>query len=64
MKIDHFRDTARFPLDEPGPVGVPMANPMVYPPENVMNKLFVLEAMPPAADRMRTRVWSRIKNGQ
>lgn len=39
-------------------------NPMVYPPENVMKKLFVLEAMPPAADRMRTRVWSRIKNGQ
>lgn len=39
------------------------ANPMVYPPEEVMQKLFVLEAMPQAIDRVRTRVWSTVKNG-
>lgn len=39
-------------------------DPMVYPPESVMKKLFVLEAMPLENDRLRTRVWSRVKNGQ
>ncbi|MOA54481.1 Putrescine-binding periplasmic protein precursor [compost metagenome] len=39
-------------------------DPMVYPPESVMKKLFVLEAMPLETDRLRTRVWSRVKNGQ
>lgn len=39
-------------------------DPMVYPPESVMQKLFVLQAMPLQTDRLRTRVWSRIKNGE
>ncbi|SCW26946.1 MULTISPECIES: polyamine ABC transporter substrate-binding protein [unclassified Pseudomonas] len=39
-------------------------DPMVYPPDSVMKKLFVLEAMPLEDDRLRTRVWSRIKSGQ
>lgn len=39
-------------------------DPMVYPPEQVMQKLFVLQAMPLATDRMRTRIWSRVKNGE
>ena len=39
-------------------------DPMVYPPESVMKKLFVLEAMSLENDRQRTRIWSRIKNGQ
>jgi putrescine transport system substrate-binding protein len=36
----------------------------VYPPDSVMKKLFVLEAMPLENDRLRTRVWSRVKSGQ
>ena len=28
MKIDHFRDVARLPLGEPGPVGVPLGEPL------------------------------------
>lgn len=39
------------------------ADPTVYPPEAVMDKLFALEAMPPKIDRLRTRIWSRIKSG-
>ncbi len=39
-------------------------DPMVYSPESVMKKLFVLEAMPLETDRLRTRIWSRVKNGQ
>jgi putrescine transport system substrate-binding protein len=37
---------------------------MVYPPESVMKKLFVLEAMPLETYRLCTRIWSRVKNGQ
>lgn len=39
-------------------------DPMVYPPEQVIQKLFVLQAVPLATDRMRTRIWSRVKNGE
>ncbi|WP_426198901.1 polyamine ABC transporter substrate-binding protein [Pseudomonas sp. DC3200b2] len=52
-------NAAADPLVEPAI----RANPMVYPPEDVMQKLFVLEAMPQAIDRVRTRVWSTVKNG-
>jgi len=38
-------------------------NAMVYPPHAVRQKLFVLEAVPKATDRLRTRVWSAVKSG-
>jgi putrescine transport system substrate-binding protein len=38
-------------------------NTMVYPPQDVLNKLFVLESVPLTVDRIRTRTWSTVKNG-
>ncbi|WP_249671660.1 polyamine ABC transporter substrate-binding protein [Pseudomonas abieticivorans] len=35
----------------------------VYPSEEMMGKLFALEAMPLAIDRIRTRLWTKIKSG-
>jgi putrescine transport system substrate-binding protein len=35
----------------------------VYPSEEMMGKLFALEAMPLDIDRVRTRVWTKIKSG-
>lgn len=40
------------------------ADPTIYPPEEVMAKLFALEAMPMKLDRIRTRVWSTVKTGK
>ncbi|WP_019578714.1 polyamine ABC transporter substrate-binding protein [Pseudomonas mandelii] len=39
-------------------------NPAVYPPAEAMAKLFTLEPLPKATERVRTRVWSMVKNGQ
>lgn len=39
------------------------ADNKVYPPEAVMSKLFTLQAMPLKIDRLRTRIWSKIKSG-
>ena len=39
------------------------ADPTVYPPESVMDKLYTLEAMPLKIDRVRTRIWSKVKSG-
>ncbi len=39
------------------------ANPMIYPGEEVMDKLYALEAMPAKIDRIRTRIWTSIKAG-
>lgn len=38
-------------------------DPMLYPSTEVMNTLFPLETLPLNLERVRTRVWSRIKNG-
>ena len=38
-------------------------NTMVYPSEEVMGKLYALEAMPAKIDRIRTRIWTSIKAG-
>ena len=35
----------------------------VYPPQEVMSKLYALEAMPLKIDRVRTRIWSKVKSG-
>ncbi|KNH22405.1 ABC transporter substrate-binding protein [Pseudomonas syringae] len=39
-------------------------NPAIYPPVEAMAKLFTLEPLPKATERVRTRVWSAVKNGQ
>jgi putrescine transport system substrate-binding protein len=35
----------------------------VYPSPAMMGKLFALEAMPLNIDRVRTRVWNKIRTG-
>ncbi len=39
-------------------------NPAIYPDEETKKKLFALKELPQAAERARTRAWSRIKTGQ
>ncbi|MEO4049336.1 polyamine ABC transporter substrate-binding protein [Pseudomonas sp. CAU 1711] len=39
------------------------ADHKVYPPQEVMAKLYALEAMPAQVDRVRTRIWSKVKSG-
>lgn len=39
------------------------ADPTVYPPDDVMEKLYALEAMPLNVDRIRTRIWTKVKSG-
>jgi putrescine transport system substrate-binding protein len=38
-------------------------NPAVYPDQEVMDNLFVQEEKPLAVQRVRTRVWNRVKSG-
>ncbi|WP_419736205.1 polyamine ABC transporter substrate-binding protein [Pseudomonas sp. COR18] len=40
------------------------ADTKVYPSPQMMGKLFALEAMPLNIDRIRTRLWSKIKTGE
>lgn len=40
-----------------------LKDPAVYPPTEVMGTLFTLETLPLKYERMRTRTWSKIKNG-
>ena len=39
-------------------------DPAIYPDDATMAKLFTRDELPPAADRIRTRAWSKIKTGQ
>ena len=39
------------------------ADTKVYPSEETMKTLFALEAMPLATDRIRTRLWNKVKSG-
>ncbi|MGF6691540.1 polyamine ABC transporter substrate-binding protein [Pseudomonas sp. D(2018)] len=39
-------------------------DPSVYPPAEAMARLFTLEPLPKKAERVRTRVWSKVKSGQ
>ncbi len=39
-------------------------NPAVYPPAETMARLFTLEPLPKKTERIRTRVWSKVKSGQ
>lgn len=38
-------------------------NPDVYPPKEVMDTLFPLEPLPLKMERVRTRLWSKVKTG-
>jgi len=38
-------------------------NPGAYPPQEVQARLYTLEPLPMAAERVRTRSWTRIKTG-
>lgn len=39
-------------------------NPAVYPPAAAMDRLFTLQPLDKKAERIRTRVWSKVKSGQ
>lgn len=39
------------------------ADATVYPPQEAMGNLYALEAMPLKIDRVRTRIWSKVKSG-
>ncbi|CZF77726.1 polyamine ABC transporter substrate-binding protein [Grimontia marina] len=39
-------------------------NPSIYPPQEVMNKLFVSEVLPLKISRLKNRSWTRMKTGQ
>ncbi|APX93693.1 spermidine/putrescine ABC transporter substrate-binding protein PotF [Halomonas sp. 1513] len=39
-------------------------DPAVYPDQDVMDNLYVAEEKPLAVQRMRTRIWNRVKSGQ
>ena len=39
-------------------------NPAVYPSAEALATLFTLQPLPPATERVRTRIWSKVKNGQ
>ena len=38
-------------------------NPSVYPPQDVLKRLYVQEAHPRAVQRLMTRSWTKIKSG-
>ncbi len=40
------------------------ADTKIYPSEDMMGKLFALEAMPLKIDRIRTRIWNTIRTGR
>jgi len=39
-------------------------NPNVYPPADVMAKLFTFAVLPPDVDRIYTRLWTKLKTGK
>jgi putrescine transport system substrate-binding protein len=39
-------------------------NPNVYPPADVMDKLFTFAPLPPDVDRIYTRLWTKLKTGK
>ena len=40
-----------------------LADPAIYPPAEQRKRLHASKALPPKAERLRTRVWTRIKTG-
>ncbi|CAN5259195.1 polyamine ABC transporter substrate-binding protein [soil metagenome] len=41
-----------------------LENPDVYPPADVMAKLFTFAVLPPDVDRLYTRLWTKLKTGK
>lgn len=39
-------------------------NPAVFPSEEAMGRLYALQPLPKQAERVRTRVWSKVKSGR
>jgi len=39
-------------------------DPTIYPPTEVAQRLFVLKILPPAVDRLYTRLWTELKSGE
>ena len=39
-------------------------DPTVYPPEAALERAYLPGTLPPAAERARTRLWSRFKAGR
>jgi putrescine transport system substrate-binding protein len=40
------------------------SNPSVFPTDEAKQKMFTVSAVAPAAERLRTRSWTKIKTGQ
>lgn len=40
------------------------SNPEVYPPQAVLDKLYISQTLPPAIMRLMTRAWSKVKSNQ
>ena len=38
-------------------------DPVVYPPKDVMDKMFTISPKPPKTERVMTRVWTKVKTG-
>jgi putrescine transport system substrate-binding protein len=39
-------------------------DPAVYPPQEVLDKLYVNAELPPAIQRLMTRSWTKVKSGK
>lgn len=39
-------------------------DPVVYPPQSVMDKMFTISPKPPKTERVMTRVWTKVKTGR
>ena len=67
----HRRDHQRHPLRQRQPGGAALRrraiylnDPAVYPPPELRARLYLPAELGPDYDRLRTRVWTRIKTGQ
>ena len=39
-------------------------DPAVYPPQDVIDKLYVNSELPPKVQRLMTRIWTKVKSGK
>ena len=66
--IAPITDYLRYPNGNLGATALLAAetrnNPAVYPPAETLARLYTLEPLPKKIERIRTRVWSKVKSGQ
>jgi putrescine transport system substrate-binding protein len=66
--IAPITDYLRYPNGNLGATALLAAetrnNPAVYPSAETMARLYTLEPLPKKIERIRTRVWSKVKSGQ